>query len=208
MSERSENTDESVKWLSNGPGATVSTYQGYDMNGFIWYTKQQDHKSTVQNSGVTLVALSGAKDTSMSYYGWIEEIWELDYFKFRIPLFLCKWIDYRRGVKKDKEGFVSVDFNRLGYQHDPFMLENQAKQIFYVVDLTDKNWHVVLSGKRRIVGIGDVVDEEEYDQFDEIPPFSTGIEPMQDEHNTQMSYLRSDHDEGVWVQPPQSKKNK
>ena len=135
----------------------------------------------MQNSGVTLVALSGAEDTSMSYYGWIEEILELDYFKFRIPLFLCKWIDNRRGVKKDKEGFVSVDFNRLGYQHDPFIL---AKEIFYVVDPAGKNWHVVLSGKRRIVGIRDVVDEEEYDQFDEIPPFSTGIEPMQDEHNT------------------------
>jgi len=52
------------------------------------------------------------------------------------------------------------------------------------------------------------VDEEEYDQFDEIPPFSTGIEPMQDEHNTQMSYLRSDHEEGVWVEPPKSKNNK
>jgi hypothetical protein len=31
--------------------------------------------------------------------------------KFKIPLFLCKWIENRRGVKKDKEGFISVDFN-------------------------------------------------------------------------------------------------
>jgi hypothetical protein len=44
------------------------------MNGFIWYTKKQDGKSTIQNSGVTLVALSGDANSSDSYYGWIEEI--------------------------------------------------------------------------------------------------------------------------------------
>jgi hypothetical protein len=55
-----------------------------------WYTKKQDGKSTVQNSGVTVVAMSGNEDIVMSYYGWIEKIWELDFMKFRIPLFLCK----------------------------------------------------------------------------------------------------------------------
>jgi hypothetical protein len=66
--------DETVKWLAYGPGAMVHTYQGYDMNGFTWYTKIQDGKSTVQNSGVTVIAMSGDEDISMSYYGWIEEI--------------------------------------------------------------------------------------------------------------------------------------
>jgi Domain of unknown function (DUF4216) len=59
--------------------------------------------------------------------------------KFRIPLFLCKWIENRRGIKIDKEGFISVDFNRLGYQHDPFILVNrEAKQVFYITDPPDK----------------------------------------------------------------------
>ena len=40
------------------------------MNGYTWYTKQQDDKSTVQNSGVSLVALSGTDSTLDSYYGW------------------------------------------------------------------------------------------------------------------------------------------
>jgi hypothetical protein len=53
------------------------------INGFTWYTKQKVDKSTVQNSGVTLVALSGSDNTSDSYYGWIEEIWELDYMRFK-----------------------------------------------------------------------------------------------------------------------------
>ena len=80
---------ETVKWLSRGPGARVQTWQGFAMNGYTWYTKQQDDKSTVQNSGVSLVALSGTDNTLDSYYGWIEEIWELDYTRFSIPLFFC-----------------------------------------------------------------------------------------------------------------------
>jgi hypothetical protein len=32
------------------------TYQGYDINGYMFYTKQQDKKSTYQNSGVRVDA--------------------------------------------------------------------------------------------------------------------------------------------------------
>ena len=84
-------------------------------------------KSTVQNSGIILVALSGAENTADSYYGWIEEIWEMDYIKIRIPLFLCKWIDNRRGVRQDKDGMIIVDFNKLRYQHDPFIMAKDKK---------------------------------------------------------------------------------
>ena len=81
------------------------------------------------------MALSSNASTSSPYYGWIEEIWELDYLKFRIPLFKCSWIHNERGVRKDKkDGFVLVDFTRFGYYDDPFVLANQAKQIFYVND--------------------------------------------------------------------------
>jgi uncharacterized protein YodC (DUF2158 family) len=102
-SQPSEIIDETVKWLEYGPRMIVHTYQGYDMNEFTWYTKRQHGKSTIQNSGVTLVALSGNESISTdSYYGWIEEIWEIDYVIFRIPLFLCTWIENQRGVRKGK----------------------------------------------------------------------------------------------------------
>nr|GFC50511.1 hypothetical protein [Tanacetum cinerariifolium] len=50
-------------------------------------------------------------------------------------------------------------------------------------------------GKRHILGVDNVVDEDEYNQFDELPPFSEGIPPIDGE----TTYLRSDHDEGSWV---------
>jgi hypothetical protein len=72
--------------------------------------------------------------------------------------------------------------------------------MFCIVDPTDKMWHIILLRKRWIVGVGNVVDEEEYDHFDKIPLFSTGIEVVPVINNEKINYLRSDHEEGVWVQ--------
>ena len=76
--------------LARLPSSTICTFQGYEINGNTFYTIAQDKKSTNQNSGVRFDATdeNGKKDT---YYGYIEEIWELNnepYFK--VPLFRCK----------------------------------------------------------------------------------------------------------------------
>jgi hypothetical protein len=38
--------------------------------------------------------------------------------------------------------------------------------MFCIIDPADKKWHVVLPGKRGIICVGDVIDEDEYDHFD------------------------------------------
>nr|GEW14714.1 putative reverse transcriptase domain-containing protein [Tanacetum cinerariifolium] len=58
--------------------------------------------------------------------------------------------------------------------------------------------------KRHILGVDNVVDKDEYDQFDELPPFSEGISPIDGE----TTYLRFDHDEGLWVDTPGAKRRK
>jgi hypothetical protein len=76
--------------LAKTPSSTITTFQGYEINGNTFYTVAQDKKSTNQNSGVRIDAtdVNGNKDT---YYGSIEEIWELDYGRsFKVPLFRCK----------------------------------------------------------------------------------------------------------------------
>lgn len=67
-----------------------------------------------------------------------------------------------------------------------------------------------MPGKRRIpANQGNVVDEEEYDQFDEIPAFSTGIEPVPIEDNeNETIYWRTDHQEGILEDTPAKKKSK
>ena len=192
------NLDPEVAQLGYRP-RRVFQYQGYDINGYTFYTKQQDDKSTMQNSGVTLVATmtdsSRMTSSKNSYYGVIEEIWELDYNLFVIPLFKCKWVNDRGGVKVDRDGFTCVNLSTNSYKSDPFILANQATQVFFVEDLKDKRWHIVMHGKRHIVGVDDVVDEDDYNQFDELPPFSSGIQSL-DEILDDTVYLRSDHQEG------------
>ncbi|GKF50787.1 hypothetical protein Tco_0147254, partial [Tanacetum coccineum] len=65
-------------------------------------------------------------------------------------------------------------------------------------DPSDSRWHIVLHGKRRIVGVENVVDEDEYDKFDELPPFSIGASSSNDVIDD-TTYLRSDHDEGTFL---------
>ncbi|GJV55943.1 hypothetical protein Tco_1456948 [Tanacetum coccineum] len=101
------NVDADVIHLGYRP-RRVLQYQGYEINGYTFYTKQQDEKSIVQNSGVTLIATM--TDSS-----------RMTVAKIRI---MSKW---------------------------------------------------------SIVGIDDVVDEDEYNQFDELPPFSIGVQYTDDD---------------------------
>ena len=38
------NVDETMKRLGRVPDCTVKSYQGYDINGYMFYTKDQDKK--------------------------------------------------------------------------------------------------------------------------------------------------------------------
>ncbi|KAL8133553.1 hypothetical protein AgCh_008861 [Apium graveolens] len=111
----------------------------------------------MQNSGISVEAFStkfergnsiASRDVKKSYYGVIEEIWEIDYKDFKVELFKCKWFDIRRGVRVDESGFTLVDFNRFGHEADPFILATQVKQVFYIRDPADVRWLIVLQGLR------------------------------------------------------------
>ena len=202
------NVDKVVEKLGEGPDYKVKSYQGFDINGYTFYTKVQDEKSTMQNSAVTVIASTTEFDMTNhdsrvriatdSYYGVIEEIWELNYSSFTVPLFRCKWVNNRTGVKIDEHGFTLVDLTTNGYASEPFILAKLVTQVFYVKDPSKPRYHIVLQSKRRILGVDNVVDEEEYEQFDDLPPFSVGIQPINDAADG-TTYLRSDHDQGIYV---------
>ncbi|KAL8133287.1 hypothetical protein AgCh_008664 [Apium graveolens] len=56
-----------------------------------------------------------------------------------------------------------------------------------------------VNGKRRILGIDNMEDEDGYDQFDENPPFSIGLPTAVREDNVDTNYVHNDHDEGLWI---------
>nr|GEX88182.1 hypothetical protein [Tanacetum cinerariifolium] len=177
----------------------VLQYQGCDINRYTFYTKKQDNKSIVQNSGVALIATTtySSRKTIVknSYYGVVEDIRELDYTLFVIPLLKCKWVNNTRGVKVDSNGLTCVNLSTNGYLSDPFILAKQATQVFNVEYPKDKRWHIVLQSKRSIIAVDDVVEKDEYNKFDELPPFSIGVQSTNDVLSDTL-YLRSNHQEG------------
>ncbi|GKA74835.1 hypothetical protein Tco_0781213 [Tanacetum coccineum] len=84
----------------------------------------------IQLGEVTLIATT--TDSSRMtiaknlYYGVVEDIWELDYTSFVIPLLKCKWVNNTRGVKVDSDSFTCVNLSTNGYLSDPFILAKQA----------------------------------------------------------------------------------
>ena len=76
-------------------------------------------------------------------------------------------------VVDQKYGMTTVDLNNLVYMDEPFVLANDVAQVFYVKDMSTKTRkrnqqkkisfdepkrHIVLSGKRNIVGVDDRTD--------------------------------------------------
>ena len=56
---------------------------------------------------------------------------------FKVPLFRCKWVKLKGGVKVDDQyGMTTVDLNNLAYLDEPFVLANDVAQVFYVKDMS------------------------------------------------------------------------
>jgi hypothetical protein len=156
-----------------------------------------------------IIDTDGTKET---YYGVIEEIWELDYGPFlKVPLFRCQWVNLNQGgVLVDRYGMTTVDLSKIGYKDEPFVLAKDVSQVFYVMDMASKpkkgpnkdqpKRHIVLSGKRKIVGVEDVSDNsEEFNRIEDLRPFSIDVDPTIQLSREVTPYLRRDHKDGVFV---------
>ena len=116
------------------------------------------------------------------------------------------------GVTKDRYGMTIVDLNNLGYRDKPFVLSQDVSQIFYVKDMSSKpkkginkqidepKRHIVLSGKRNIIGVENRTDlSEDYNNFVGIPPFTVNADPCILLTNEDAPYLHRDHNQGIFV---------
>ena len=120
------------------------------------------------------------------------------------------------GVTVDKEyGMTTVDLNNSGFKDEPFVLAADVSQVFYVKDMSTKpkrgknddhsiinepKCHIVLSGKRNIVGIEDKSDMSgDYERDDRILPFIVNKDPSILLNNEDTPWLRQDHNQGSYV---------
>ena len=112
-------------------------------------------------------------------------------------------------------GMTIVDLNNLGYRGEPFILAKDVNQVFYVKDMSTKpkkgknndndsdnepKHHIVLSGKRVIVGIEDKSNmSEDYEKNDGIPSFIVNSDPSILLNNEDTLWLQRDHNQGTYV---------
>jgi hypothetical protein len=167
--------DTMMKMLASRPSSCVISWQAYDINGYTYYTKEKDKRSVAQNSGIHIEAFDplGVKTT---YYGYIQYICELDYGTgLQIHVFKYEWVKHPNGVSVDNYGLTLADLENVGHKGDPWVLDDRAAQVFYVLDL-ETGKHIIIFGKQKIVRVENMEDNDEnVNQFEEMPLFTNPI---------------------------------
>ena len=135
-------------------------------------------------------------------------IWAFDDSFVSVPMDEPSWRWHNdRPVWDDNCGL-----QKIGYKDEPFVLAKDVAQVFYVKDISSKprknsvksddepKRHIVLLGKRKIIGVEDISDKsEDFDQFDDRPPFSIDVDPSILLSKEDAPYLRRNHDQGTFV---------
>ncbi|XP_057250629.1 uncharacterized protein LOC130591359 [Beta vulgaris subsp. vulgaris] len=182
--QQQDDVSETIKWLAFGPREAVNKYEGYDINGFTFWSEGQDEKSSSLKIVVFL-------------------FWRHLHFMRALRIGI-QWMPncYTMGEFK-KYGSLTTLVLRLTWvicvKGEPFILATHAKQVFYVRDPADHKWCIVVPRKRSILGIGDVDDEEEYDAFEDSPPFINPKIDVTCDADVDTNYMRVDHTEGILV---------
>ena len=58
--------------LAYGLSSQITSWQGYDINGYRFLTKEKDKKSVAQNNGVRYRGIDEATGDTKAYFGQIE----------------------------------------------------------------------------------------------------------------------------------------
>jgi hypothetical protein len=140
--------------------------------------------------------LHGGKN---AYYGYIEEIWELNYgMTIQIHIFRCQWAKNPQGVEIVDYGFTVIDLTNVSHKYEPWVLAATVAQVFYILDPMDEKKYIVVPRKQWVIRVDDVEDEEEYNQCDEVSFFvdtrRINIVETKISYSNMIPYARTDGD--------------
>ncbi|KAL0448314.1 UNVERIFIED_CONTAM: hypothetical protein Slati_1387800, partial [Sesamum latifolium] len=117
-----------------GPTAEVTTFPCYFVNGYNFHIERHSVGKSTFNCGVC-VKSSSYTDTDSDFYGVLEEVIQLDYPlipNMQIVLFKCRWVDPVRSMKvHPRYHLVDVNFKKVYQKNEPFILAQQAVQVYY-----------------------------------------------------------------------------
>ncbi|XP_074560566.1 uncharacterized protein LOC141816719 [Curcuma longa] len=159
-STNSEITHE-LYYLALGPDVEVQLYDACIVNGIRYHTRSRDSRRTTQNSGVSVP--SSDDGDNLDFFGVLKDVVQLFYsFKYKVQLFWCDWFQCNPKKKSMVEefGFLCIDTSKTWYTDDPFILANQARQVYYLNDIKrGGHWKVVQKVQHREIYEVTEVDE-------------------------------------------------
>ena len=164
--EGSELVNDQLLSLACGPDRRVYRYKSFLLNGWRFNTRDRDLHLKSQNSGIFV---KGDDSTgNLDYFGTLTDIIQLNYLgESSVILFKGDWWDvyHKSGYKVDKFGFPMVNITKKLKTDESYVLASQVQQVYYVKDIKEPNWMVVVKTKPR-------------DLFD-LPDDGVGDEPCQ-----------------------------
>jgi len=165
---KGDNVEDDVKALMYPPSRDAKSYRSmYAYGNHIRVCGAEVDLSTC-DSGVAPTfsqecrASSGDQNmrtANLEYIGWVDEIIGVDYGKFELIVLYCSWVHAnmagaRATMKRDDYGFTLIKCNRqVPYSADSFAFPIQVQQVFFVPDIDNVQWQVVLRKEPRGVRV-------------------------------------------------------
>nr|GMD63915.1 uncharacterized protein LOC109173559 [Ipomoea batatas] len=144
--------------LACGPLLEVKTYSGYIVNGYKFQTYSYCNGKSTTNCGVCVKG-TGLAEGEADFYGILSEIVEIEYPNLpikKVILFKCEWFDPKPNIGTGvlpEYGIVEVRQNRRYQKYDPFIIAQNASQVYYLPyprGAKDKsNWSAVINVRSR-----------------------------------------------------------
>ncbi|KAG8635139.1 hypothetical protein MANES_17G119950v8 [Manihot esculenta] len=165
-----------IQDLAKGPLRSVTTFNGYSVNGCKFNTINGSSSSNSINFGVC-IKVSNYSSEESDYYGQLVEVLRLEYPGLPIKrtiLFKCDWFDPtpNTGTKVHRQyRIVDINNKRRYSKYEPFVLASQAIQVIYASypsKRRDKNdWWAVMKVKGRPVVEVSQTSSKTYEPFQE-----------------------------------------
>ncbi|OMO86779.1 hypothetical protein CCACVL1_09462 [Corchorus capsularis] len=177
--------------LAKGPDIRVHRHMSFLINGWRFNTKDRDLQLKTQNSGIFVKGDVNAGN--LDYFGVLTDIIQLYYQgQNTVILFKADWWDvhHKSGFKIDKFGFPMVNVTRKLKTNEPYVLASQAGQVYYVKDIKEPNWQVVVKTKPR--DLYDLPKNDEPCQENEDFGFTPHESTAEDDNDVMISLDRSD----------------
>ncbi|OMO67978.1 hypothetical protein COLO4_29949 [Corchorus olitorius] len=163
-------TDPLLQDLAWPPSNKATSWPAYMVNGYNFHTFVHGQGRATINTGIG-VRGSDSNDPSHDFYGILKDVVQIEYcgstFSMNVVLFEGDWFDPINGMKVHPL-YKLVDVNRKKFykEYDPFILAQQAIQVYYCHYPSMKkdkvDWMAVCETKsRRVV---DSASKEESDQ--------------------------------------------